>query len=173
MVLRLPERRLHRETAIRIVSAVLLMVAAAAAPKSDTWSDTSPHTSGFIVANGIRIHYLDWGDTGPALILVHGAYDNAHLFDDLATAFTGRFHVIAYDRRGHGESSAEGAYNTAVLTEDLRGLMDGLGIRKAHLAGWSMGGNEITAMAGTHPERVDRIVYSKAQRGACPRRQIG
>jgi pimeloyl-ACP methyl ester carboxylesterase len=37
--------------------------------------------------------------------------------------------------------------------------MDGLGIAKAHLAGWSMGGNEITEMAGTHPERVDRIVY--------------
>jgi pimeloyl-ACP methyl ester carboxylesterase len=37
--------------------------------------------------------------------------------------------------------------------------MDALGITKAHLAGWSMGGNEITAMAGTHSERVGRIVY--------------
>jgi pimeloyl-ACP methyl ester carboxylesterase len=45
------------------------------------------------------------------------------------------------------------------LTEDLRGLMDALGIRKAHLVGFSMGGSEISAMAGTHPERVDRLVY--------------
>jgi len=37
--------------------------------------------------------------------------------------------------------------------------MDGLGIAKADVAGWSMGGNEITAMAGKHPERINRIVY--------------
>ena len=78
---------------------------------------------------------------------------------DLAPAFTDRFHVIAYARRGHGLSESKEPYDTATLTEDLRGLMDALGIAKAHLAGWSMGGNEITAMAGTHPERVDRIVY--------------
>jgi pimeloyl-ACP methyl ester carboxylesterase len=40
--------------------------------------------------------------------------------------------------------------------------MDSLGIARAHLAGWSMGGNEITAMAGRHPDRVDRIVYLDA-----------
>src|SRR3990172_271326 len=50
-------------------------------------------------------------------------------------------------------------YDVATLTEDLRGLMDSLRVAKASLAGWSMGGDEITAMAGTHPERVDRIVY--------------
>jgi pimeloyl-ACP methyl ester carboxylesterase len=55
-------------------------------------------------------------------------------------------------------SEAKVPYDTATLTEDLRGLMDRLGIAKAHLAGWSMGGNEITAMAGTRPERVNRIV---------------
>jgi pimeloyl-ACP methyl ester carboxylesterase len=112
-----------------------------------------------VTANGIRLHYLDWGGSGPALILIHGYADNPHVFDDLASAFTGRFRVVAYARRGHGQSDAKGPYDTATLTEDLRGLMDGLGIAKAHLAGWSMGGNEITAMAGTHPERVDRIVY--------------
>jgi len=124
-----------------------------------TWSDTAPHKSGFMTANGIRLHYLDWGGTGPALILIHGFYDNPHKYDDLASAFTDRFRVVAYARRGHGQSDANGPYDTATLTEDLSGLMDGLGIAKAHLAGWSMGGNEITAMAGTHPERVDRIVY--------------
>lgn len=131
-----------------LCAGVLLMMTSAAAQKS-----------GFIAANGIRLHYLDWGGAGPALILLHPAYDNAHLFDDLAPALRDRFHVIAYDRRGHGESGANGAYDTAVLTEDLRGLMDAMGIRQANLAGWSMGGNEITAMAGTHPERVDRMVY--------------
>ena len=115
--------------------------------------------SGFVTANGVRLQYLDWRGSGPALIFIHGLGDNPHYFDDLAPAFTDRFRVVAYARRGHGQSEAKGPYDTAMLTEDLRGLMDGLGIAKAHLAGHSMGGDEITSMAGTHPERVDRIVY--------------
>jgi pimeloyl-ACP methyl ester carboxylesterase len=126
---------------------------------SAAWSDTAAHKSGFVTANGTRLHYLDWGGLGPVLILIHGGLDNAHVFDDLAPAFTDRFRVIAYDLRGHGRSDAKGLFDTITRTEDLRGLMDSLGIAKAHLAGWSLGGNDITAMAGTHPERVDSIVY--------------
>jgi pimeloyl-ACP methyl ester carboxylesterase len=130
--------------------------------KETYWTDPALHKDGFLTANGIRLNYLDWGGTGPTLILIHGYSDNPHVFDDIATAFTDKYRVIAYARRGHGKSEAKPPYDTATLTEDLRGLMDGLGIKKAHLAGWSMGGNEITAMAGTHPERVDRILYLDA-----------
>jgi pimeloyl-ACP methyl ester carboxylesterase len=126
---------------------------------SPAWSDTAAHNSGFVTANGIRLHYLDWGGLGPVLMLIHGGLDNAHVFDDLAPAFTDHFRVIAYDLRGHGRSDAKGPFDTATRTEDLCGLMYRLGINKAHLAGWSLGGNDITAMAGTHPERVDSIVY--------------
>src|SRR5215469_1781121 len=119
------------------------------APKSEqkttTWSDPSPHKNGFITANGIRINYLDWGGSGPTLILVHGLGDNPHLYDDFAPAFTDRFRVIAYARRGEGDSEAKEPYDMATLTDDLRGLMDGLGIGKTHLVGFSMGGDEITA----------------------------
>jgi pimeloyl-ACP methyl ester carboxylesterase len=126
---------------------------------SAAWSDTAAHKSGFVTANGIRLHYLDWGGLGPVLILIHGGLDNAHVFDDLAPAFTGHFRVIAYDLRAHGRSDAKGPFDTTTRTEDLCCLMDNLGIATAHLAGWSLAGNDITAMAGTHPERVDSIVY--------------
>lgn len=126
---------------------------------SASWSDTAAHKSGFLTANGIRLHYLDWGGSGPVLVLIHGGLDNAHIFDDLAPAFTDHFRVIAYDLRGHGHSEAKGPFDTTTRAEDLHGLMDSLGIARAHLAGWSMGGNDITAMAETHPERVDSIVY--------------
>jgi pimeloyl-ACP methyl ester carboxylesterase len=135
------------------------LVAAAACEKAADWADAATHRSGFATVNGVRLHYLDWGGSGPALILIHGYGDNPHIFDDLAPAFTDSFRVVAYARRGHGRSDATGPYGTATLTEDLRGLMDSLDIARAHLAGWSMGGNEVTAMAGAHPERVDRIVY--------------
>jgi len=126
------------------------------------WSDPAIHRSGFATANGVRLHYLDWGGSGPALVLIHGWGDNPHVFDDLAPAFTDRFRVVAYARRGHGQSEARGPFDTVTLTEDLHGLMDALGIAKAHLAGWSMGGNETTGMAATNPDRVGRIVYLDA-----------
>jgi pimeloyl-ACP methyl ester carboxylesterase len=126
---------------------------------SAAWTDTAAYKSGFVTANGIRLHYLDWGGLGPVLILIHGGLDNAHIFDDLAPAFSDHFRVIAYDLRGHGRSDAKGPFDTTTRTEDLCCLMDSLGIAKAHLAGWSLAGNDITAMAGTHPERVDSIVY--------------
>ena len=141
---------------------LLTLLTLGACRKHATWSDTAAHKSGFVTANGIQLNYLDWGGSGPVLILIHGVFDNPHIFDDLAPAFTDHFRVIAYARRGHGLSDAKEPYDTATLTEDLRGVMDALGITKAHLAGWSMGGEEITAMAGTHPERVDRIVYLDA-----------
>ncbi|MGC2288710.1 MAG: alpha/beta hydrolase [Thermoplasmata archaeon] len=130
--------------------------------EAGAWSDPSPHTSSFVNVNGTRLHCLDWGGSGPNLILIHGALENPHLFDDLAPAFTDRFRVIAYARRGHGRSDSKGPFDNATLTEDLRQLMDAHSIGKAHLAGHSMGGNEVTAMAGLHPERVDRIVYLDA-----------
>lgn len=110
-------------------------------------------------ANGVRLNVLDWGGSGPALVLVHGYGDSPHAFDDIAPAFTGRFRVVAYARRGHGKSTSGESFSNATLAADLVSVMDTLGIAKASLAGWSMGGNEITAVAGLHPDRVDRIVY--------------
>ena len=125
----------------------------------ERWRDPSPHKSLFAKINGIRLNYLDWGGTGPPLILIHGIEDNPHAFDSLAPKLTSHFRVLAYARRAHGRSGARGPYDIATLVEDLCGFMDRLHIRTAHLAGYSMGGNEVTAMAATHPGRVGRIVY--------------
>jgi pimeloyl-ACP methyl ester carboxylesterase len=119
----------------------------------------SPPMEGFVAVNGVRLQYLDWGGTGPVVILIHGLADNPHVFDDLAPALIDRFHVIAYARRGSGSSDAIGPYDVDNLTEDLRGLMDALKITRADLVGHSAGGDEITEMAAKHPERVNRMVY--------------
>ena len=145
--------------AISAMFTALTLLTVAACRKTATWSDNSRHKSGFVTANGVRLQYLDWGGSGPALILIHGYGDNPHAFDDLAPAFTDRFRVIAYAQRGHGNSEVRGPYDTATMTEDLRAFMDSLGIAKANLAGWSMAGNVITAMSGAHPERIDHLVY--------------
>ncbi len=96
------------------------------------------------------------------MVFIHGFGDNPHIFDDLIPAFTDRYRAIAYARRSHGRSTQKGPYSTATLTRDLRGLLDGLGIQRASLVGWSMGGNELTGMASRYPDRVDRIVFLDA-----------
>jgi pimeloyl-ACP methyl ester carboxylesterase len=116
-------------------------------------------TEGFVEANGARLQYLDWGGTGPALIMIHGLGDNPYVFDDVAPAFTDRHRVIAYALRGSGSSDEKGPYDVGTATEDLRGLMDALKIAKADLVGYSAGGNEITEMAARHPDRVGRIIF--------------
>jgi pimeloyl-ACP methyl ester carboxylesterase len=127
------------------------------------WTDTSPHRSEYVTVNGVRLNYLDWGGTGPALVLIHGLTDSPHAFDDLAPSLRDRFHVIAYARRGHGHSDAPtGPYDQKTLVEDLRQLLDRLGIARTNLLGWSMGGNEITEFAGRYPDRVEGLVFLEA-----------
>lgn len=137
----------------------LALLTLAACRRPATWPNPAARKIGFVTANGVRLQYLDWGGSGPALILIHGSGDNPHAFDDLVPAFTDRFRVIAYAQRGHGNSEVKGPCDTSTTTEDIRAFMDSLGIAKANLAGWSMGGNIITAMAGTHPQRIDHLVY--------------
>jgi len=124
------------------------------------WKDLSSHRSEFVQLNGVRLNYLDWGGDGPPVVMIHGLGDDPHIFDDLAEHLRDRFHIVAYARRGHGSSDVpDGPYDSGTLIEDLRQLLDHLKIQRTHLVGWSMGGNEVTAFAGEHPDRVDRIVY--------------
>ena len=128
---------------------------------ADTWTDPSPHQSRFVQVNGVSLNVLDWGGTGDGLVLIHGMSDSPHSFDDVAPALTDGHHVIAYARRGHGQSDhpAAGPYDNETLVEDLRQLLDSLGIKRAVLGGWSMGGNEITRFAERYPERAAGIIY--------------
>ena len=71
-----------------------------------SWEDVSPHDSRFFRVNGLRLQVLDWGGSGPHLVLVGGSDGSPHHFDDLARRLTGRFRVIAPARRGHGQSDA-------------------------------------------------------------------
>jgi pimeloyl-ACP methyl ester carboxylesterase len=137
-------------------------------PKSDattdTWTDPSPHQSRFVRVNGVSLNVLDWGGTGDGLVLIHGMGDSPHSFDDLAPVLSSGHHIIAYARRGHGQSDhpSAGPYDNETLVEDLRQLLDSLRINRAVLGGWSMGGNEITRFAERYPDRVTGLIYFDA-----------
>ena len=79
-------------------------------------------TSAFVEVNGLRLHYLDWGNHGgPVIVCVHGLTSHAHAFDGFARRCAGRFHVVALDVRGRGDSawSPAGEYTMAAYTADL------------------------------------------------------
>jgi pimeloyl-ACP methyl ester carboxylesterase len=108
----------------------------------------------------VTIHYLDWGGTGPPLVLLTGQGDNAHVFDDLAPRLAPRYRVIALTRRGYGQSShPTSGYAVDSLADDVVAVLDRLRLRRVYVAGHSIAAFEMTRLAVRHPERVARLVY--------------
>ena len=125
--------------------------------------DQSPHKSDFLQANGINVHYLDWGGSGDVLLFLAGMGCNAHIFDDLAPRFVDTFRVMAVTRRGHGESDhPETGYDVDTLTEDIRQFLDALGIEKVILAGHSMANVELSHFNALYPKRVLKLIFLDA-----------
>ena len=113
-----------------------------------------------VTANGINLHYLDWGAEGaPPLVLLHGLRGHAHVWDDVAEALCGDYHVYALDQRGRGDTdhAPGGDYSTDAFAADLVGFVDAIGLDKFILFGHSMGGRNSMAFAGAHPGRLERL----------------
>ncbi|GAA5035033.1 hypothetical protein GCM10023258_36500 [Terrabacter aeriphilus] len=114
----------------------------------------------FVVLDGVRLHYLDWGGDGDPLLLLTGLGCTAHVFAELAPPLSDRFRVVALTRRGHGSTDRVATGHALTdAAEDARRLLDALGIERAHVAGHSMGGGEASALAARHPARVASVVY--------------
>lgn len=107
---------------------------------------------------------MDWGGSGPTVILLTGLGDSARIYDDFAPLLTRGHRVIAVTRRGYGASQAppDGVYSNAALVGDILGLMDALGIRRASFVGHSIAGGELAALGAKHADRVDRLIYIDA-----------
>jgi pimeloyl-ACP methyl ester carboxylesterase len=124
-------------------------------------AQTSPYADRLVTVNGLRLHYVEWGDAArPAMILLHGIARHAHTFDHVAPEFARDYHVIALDMRGHGDSawSPEGAYLVQDYVKDLEALVAQLRLRRVTLLGNSTGGRVAQVFAGLHPELVERLV---------------
>ena len=125
--------------------------------------DKSPHKTDFVNVNGIKLHYLDWGGSGEALLFLAGMGCNAHIFDDFAPCFTDTFHVMALTRRGHGESDhPKAGYDVDTLTDDIRQFLDALGIEKVILVGHSMANIELSHFSALYPDRVLKLIFLDA-----------
>ena len=131
------------------------------------WRDPSPHTVRFVtVAPDVRLEVLDWGGTGPAVVLLAGLGNTAHVFDDFATKLTGEDHVYGVTRRGYGASSAPASgYESDRLGDDVLAVLDELALDRPVLVGHSFGGAELSSIATRRPERIAGVIYLDAAYG--------
>jgi len=113
----------------------------------------------FFRSGTLRIHFRDWGNVdAPTLVIVHGLRDHSHSFDDLSRGLLDRFHVIALDLRGHGDSETTPYYSFGHFVLDLHNLVRALRLQKPILIGHSMGGEVVAQFSGYFPEVPKRIV---------------
>ena len=110
----------------------------------------------------IRHYYVEQG-TGFPLILLHGNGEDVSYFEHQMEPFAKHFRVIAVDTRGHGQTPrGEAPFTIRQFAEDLLGFMDRLGIGKAHILGFSDGGNIAMVFAMAYPERIGKLVLDGA-----------
>ncbi len=118
----------------------------------------------YILSNRITLHCLDWGGTGPNLLLLHGLTANAHAFDAVLHAgLLDKARVLTVDLRGRGLSSMPAfGYALQDHAADIIGLLDAMGLQKVVLGGHSYGGLLSAYIATLYPERVEKIVLLDA-----------
>jgi esterase len=116
-----------------------------------------------VTIGGLQLHYFDWGNpAAPPLVCVHGYTSSADTFNGFARHFRDRFHIVALDVRGHGESewSPDGAYSYRDQAGDLAAFADWLGLGQFILLGTSMGGIIAMTYAMEHGQRLRALVLN-------------
>ena len=121
----------------------------------------APFEDRSIEANGVRLHYLDYGTAGlTPMLCLHGGAVNAHWFDFVAGGFTADYHVRAFDQRGHGDSAwaQPPDYSYERYAADVAEVVDKLDLRDFVMVGHTMGGLVSLVYAVTYPGRVKKVV---------------
>lgn len=111
-----------------------------------------------VKVRGADFHYHVHGD-GEPLLLITGFSGDLYNWKKAIPLLERRHRVIAFDNRGSGLTEDDGAeFTVEDMADDAAGLIEALGIEKAHVVGWSMGGNVAQELAMRHPRRVGGLV---------------
>jgi len=111
-----------------------------------------------------HIHHVAAG-SGPYVTLVHGVGANLQSWDEVARQLEPHFTVVRLDLRGHGRSGRITDCTLDDLASDVRSVWAARGIRKSHLAGFSLGGLIAQSLALSDPDRIDRLAILSAVAG--------
>jgi len=109
--------------------------------------------------DGARIQLAEWEGEGKPILCVHGITANCRCWDVMADALSPTHRVLAMDLRGRGLSDKpDTGYSIAHHINDIRAILDDLGLEKVVLMGHSLGAFISLTFAATFPERVERII---------------
>lgn len=115
--------------------------------------------------NGLVTHYYEWPGTGPKLLLLHPTTGYGRIWEWLAEALGGQFHIYAPDQRGHGHSGRpDGSYSAEEYADDAALFMDTIGLDRAIVFGHSLGSRVAQALASLFPEKVDLLLLTATHR---------
>ncbi|MCS6801336.1 MAG: alpha/beta hydrolase [Chloroflexota bacterium] len=123
-------------------------------------ADLTPR-HGHVIVDGLRLHYLAWGDpANPPMLLLHGVGQQAHSWDFVAMDLGQDHYVISLDQRGHGESdwAPDRDYSPEAFQRDLDGVVDHLGLKQFVLVGLSMGGMNAIRFAARRQHELRGLV---------------
>jgi 3-oxoadipate enol-lactonase len=122
-------------------------------------------TEQYAEVNGIKICYEIAGD-GEPLFLVHGFGSKKESWIAQFPVLSKHFKVIRFDNRGAGKSDRpKGNYTMDVFADDIKGLMDFLGIEKTNIAGWSLGGMIVQNFLLKYPEKIKKVILINTNYG--------
>lgn len=125
-----------------------------------TPNGTEGFQDGYVQTDGVRLHYVDWGNhQRQTVVLLHGLQDCARSWDVLAASLSPDYHVIALDHRGHGcsDQAPKDRYRLKDYVADVEAIVDQLGLGRVVLAGHSAGGRNAFVYAAGHPDRVEAL----------------
>ena len=110
----------------------------------------------------IEHYYIEKG-CGEPIIFLHGNGENCNYFQGQVDVFAERYHVYALDTRGHGKTPrGDRPFTIRQFADDLLCFMDDHKIKKAHLLGFSDGGNIAMVFAIRHSDRVNKLILNGA-----------
>jgi pimeloyl-ACP methyl ester carboxylesterase len=118
-------------------------------------------TSHTFTSQRLRMHYVDWGnEDAEPMLMVHGGRDHARNWDWVAERLQPRYHILAMDLRGHGESdwAPGGAYGHAQNIQDIAQLIHQKIGQPTTIIGHSLGAMLSLAYAGAFPETVKKLI---------------
>jgi pimeloyl-ACP methyl ester carboxylesterase len=109
--------------------------------------------------NGVSLAVREWPGKGPAIVCIHGLTGNHTCFASVADILSPDYRLIAYDLRGRGESDKpEGGYSLQIHCQDLGGVLDQHGLKKAIIMGHSLGAHIGLTFAVQAPQRVAKLI---------------
>lgn len=111
---------------------------------------------GFVQANGLQLHYEQWGHGAKTVVALHGTSLHGRVWYWLAQALPSDYRLIGLDQRSHGDSDrvAPGQYSVEHYCADLEAFADRMGLERFSIVGSSLGSRVALLYAARHPERV-------------------